>query len=71
MKSFSHVISAALIASAGLNPRNMFKGDRLIFSAKHRTTYFPPEKRNGAKECTRRGRQGLASTCYVHGAQYI
>ena len=34
------------------------------------TTYFPPKKRNGAKECARRIKQGLTPSCYVHDYQY-
>lgn len=34
------------------------------------TTYFPPSKRNGAKECQRRIKQGLAGTCYNQDMQY-
>ena len=32
------------------------------------TTWF--SKRNGAKECARRIKQGINGTCYVHGCQY-
>ena len=45
--------------------------NQVYFSVKHKTTYFPPKKRGGVKECARRIKQGLAGTCYVHGHQYI
>lgn len=61
MPYFSHILKETVKTGYSW----VKKGTKVYFWAKHRTTYFPNSKRNGAKECARRIKQGLAGTCYV------